>query len=68
MRVSRLGLGLFEATEGGLFRVGEAFGVDAEEDGDAVARPFGDLGGSDACVEPSGQAGVAEIVGAFGQG
>ena len=47
--------------------VGEAFGVDAEEDGDAVAGPFGDLGGSHAGVEPGGQAGVAQVVGAFGQ-
>src|ERR1035441_2434028 len=60
--------GFFDASEGGLFGVGEAFGVDAEEDGDAVACPFGDLGGGDACVEPGGQAGVAEVVGAFAEG
>jgi hypothetical protein len=35
----RVGLGLFEAAEGGLLTVGEALGVDAEQDGDAVARP-----------------------------
>jgi hypothetical protein len=59
---------LLETAEGGLFRVGEALGADAEEDGDTVAGPFGDLGGGNACVEPSGQAGVAEVVGAFGEG
>lgn len=48
--------------------VGEAFGVDAEEDGDAVAGPFGGLGGGDAGVEPGGQAGVPQVVGAFGEG
>jgi hypothetical protein len=58
---------LLEAFEGGLFGVGEAFGVDAEEDGDAVACPFGDLGRGDGGVEPGGQAGVAEVVRTFGE-
>ena len=34
-------------------------GADAQEDGDAVASPFGDLGRVDARVEPGGEAGVA---------
>lgn len=38
--------------------VGEAFGVDAEEDGDAVARPLGNLGGGDASVP--GRMGLAD--------
>ena len=63
----RFGFRLADLAQGGLFGVGEAFGVDAEEDGDAVAGPFGDLGGGDAGVEPGGQAGVAQVVGAFGQ-
>jgi hypothetical protein len=60
--------GFFDAAEGGLLRVGEAFGVDAEEDGDAVACPFGDLGGGDACVQPGGQAGVPQVVRTFAEG
>lgn len=59
--------GIFDAAEGGLLGVGEAFGVDAEEDGDAVAGPLGHLGGGYACVEPGGQAGVSQVVGAFGK-
>src|ERR1039457_4588879 len=62
------GFSFFDAAEGGLFGVGEAFGVDAEEDGDAVACPFGDLGGGDACVQPGGQAGVPQVVGPFAEG
>jgi hypothetical protein len=44
----------FDAAQGGLLGVGEALGVDAEEDGDAVASPFGDLGRGHADVEPGG--------------
>jgi hypothetical protein len=51
LRLSKPGLGLFEATDGGLFGIGKALGIDAEEDGDAVAGPFGDLGGGDGDVE-----------------
>jgi hypothetical protein len=54
LRIGRARFGCFEAAEGGLLGVGEAFGVDAEEDGDAVAGPFGDLRGGDACVQPGG--------------
>jgi hypothetical protein len=35
----------------------DALGVDAEQDINAVAGPFGDLGGVDAGVQPGGQAG-----------
>jgi hypothetical protein len=35
--------GILDAAQGGLLGVGEAFGVDAEEDGNAVACPLGDL-------------------------
>ena len=38
----------------------EAFGVDAEQDLDAVADPLSDLGWRHSPVEPSGQARVAE--------
>jgi hypothetical protein len=46
----------------------EAFGaarVDAAEHFDAVPGPGGDLGVGDAGVEPPGDAGVAQVVGAF---
>jgi hypothetical protein len=45
----------------------DAFGVDAQEDLDTVAGPLGDLGGSDAAVEPEGDCGVPEVVGAAGE-
>ena len=64
----RLYVGFFETAEGRSFGVGEAFGVDAEKDGDAVACPLGDLGGGDASVQPGGQAGVAQVVGPFAEG
>jgi hypothetical protein len=50
-----------------LLGVGEAFGVNAEEDGDAVVGPFGDLGGGDAGVEPGGQACVPQVVRALSE-
>jgi len=40
----------------------DALGVDPEQDVDAVAGPFGDLGGGDSAVEPGGEAGVPEVV------
>ena len=40
-------------------------GVDPHEHLDGVARPGGDLGGGDAGVEPPGDPGVAQVVGAF---
>lgn len=43
----------------------KASGVNLEEDGDAVAGPFGDLGGGDVAVEPGRYSSVAEVVGAF---
>src|SRR5215470_12226090 len=41
-----------DAAQRGLLAVGEALGVDAQQDGDTVAGPFGDLGGRDSSVEP----------------
>ena len=43
-------------------------GVDLEQDRDAVPGAAGDLGGGDAGVEPEGHGGVAEVVGAAGEG
>jgi hypothetical protein len=45
----------------------EALGVDAEQDLDAVASPFGDLGCGYSPVEPGGQACVAKVVWAAGE-
>jgi hypothetical protein len=46
---------------------GDAFGVDAEEDVDGVAGPFGDLRRVSGGLEPDGDGGVAEVVGAPGE-
>ena|ERR1700683_379094 len=54
--------GFFDAAAIDVVAPGDALGVDAEEDLDAVAGPFGDLGRFDAAVEPGGQAGVAQVV------
>lgn len=56
-----------DTAPGCLFGAVDAFGVGAEEDGDAVAGSFGDLGRGYAFVEPGGDGGVAEVVGAFGE-
>lgn len=46
--------GLLDAAESGLLGPGEAFSVDAQQHGDAVACPFGHAGGLDTGVEPGG--------------
>jgi hypothetical protein len=68
-----LGLGLvsrfsfLDLPKGGLLASREALGVYAEQNRDAVASPLGDPGGLDAGVEPRGQAGVPEVIGALAQ-
>src|SRR5439155_14112603 len=42
----------------------DAVGVDLEQDGDAVSGAAGDLGGRHPGVEPQGDGGVAQVVGA----
>jgi len=49
----------FDSVVGDFFLAGDAFGVDAEQDFDAVACALGDLGGGYAAVEPEGDGGVA---------
>jgi hypothetical protein len=46
---------------------GDAFGVDAEEHGQAVPGPLGDLKRSAGGFEPSGYAAYRRAVGAAGQ-
>ena len=50
---------------GGVLAVVEAFGLDAEQDFDAVPRTLGNIGGGDSCVEPEGHCRMAQVVGAF---
>ncbi len=40
----------------------DAPGVDLEQDVDAVASPFGDLGGWNSAIEPRRETGVPEVV------
>jgi hypothetical protein len=47
--------------------VGDAFGVDTEQDGHAVAGLFGDLGGGDSGVQSGGHARVPELVRDLGE-
>ena len=51
-----------------VFPVVEAFGVDAEQDFDAVPGPLGDLCRGDSGVQPERYRRVAQVVGASGQG
>jgi hypothetical protein len=46
----------------------DAVGIDLEQDGDRVPGAAGDFGGGDPGVEPEGHGGVAEVVGAAGEG
>ena len=59
--------GVFDPLAGDLVAARDAFGVHAEQDGDAVAGPLGNLGGVDAGVQPGGQEGVAQVVRAFSE-
>ena len=67
---SKLSVCLLQSSDdhalGDLVLAFEALGVDAEQDLDAVASPFGDLGWGYSPVEPGGQAGMAEIIGSAG--
>src|ERR1035438_4604186 len=60
-------LGFLDLPEGGLLGAGQAPAVDAEQDPDAVAAPFGDAGGFDSGVQPGGQAGVPQVVGSLAE-
>ena len=53
---------------GDVIAVVEAFGVDAEQDLDAVHRPLGDPGRGDPGRQPEGYGCVAQVVGPTGQG
>jgi hypothetical protein len=52
---------------GELVLADDAFGVDAQQDVDAVPGPLGHLGGVDATVQPGGQACVPQVVGPPGE-
>jgi hypothetical protein len=56
--------GLFDAPLRLVLLAGDAFGVDPQQDVDAVACPLGDLGSGHARVEPGGYRRVSEVVGA----
>jgi len=45
----------------------DAVGVDGKEHGDAVPGPLCDLGGGGAGVQPEGQGGMPQVVGAAGK-
>jgi hypothetical protein len=55
---------VFDPSLGGLVLAIKALGIDLEKYVDAVARPLRDLGGGDAGIEPGGEAGVTQVVGA----
>ena len=59
--------GVVDALVGGVGLSVDAVGVDLEQDGDAVPGAAGDFGGRDAGVQPQGDGGVPQVVGAAGQ-
>jgi hypothetical protein len=59
--------GSFDLPVGDVVLAVDAVGVDGEQHGDAVPGPSGDLGGGAAGVQPEGQGGVPQVVGAAGQ-
>src|ERR1017187_6793531 len=60
--------GVGDALVGGAGLAVDAVGVDLEQDGDAVPGAAGDFGGRDPGVQPQGHGGVAQVVGAAGEG
>jgi len=44
----------------------DAFGIDAQQDIDAVTGPLGNLRGINAATEPGGQAGMPKVIGSPG--
>jgi hypothetical protein len=63
----RLGRGRFDPLADGIFPGVNAVDVGVVQDTDAVAGPRGDFGGFAGGVEPQGQGGVPQVVGAAGQ-
>jgi hypothetical protein len=67
LAVPRAAEGVGDALVGGVGLAVDAVGVDLEQDRDAVPGAAGDFGGGDAGVQPQGDGGVPQVVGAAGQ-
>ena len=59
--------GAFDLPVGDVVLAIDAVRVDGEQHGDAVPGPLRDLGGGSTGVQPEGQGGVPQVVGAAGQ-